>query len=138
MAAQEAEAILRHKEIVGNVHIGWGGLGLGPGKLVWSRAGPKEKRKLVVEQVRRHEEMLRGTKAVAQAKQGRWLNWEGVEEKKLSWKELWSMEERSIRFLIGATYDVLPTPHNLKLGKWRPVMFVMFRYCNSKAHSVRL
>jgi len=45
--------------------------------------------------------MLRGTKAVAQAKQGQWLNWEDVEKKKLSWKELRSMEENSIRFLIG-------------------------------------
>ena len=25
------------------------------------------------------------------------------------------MEERSVRFLIGATYDALPTPQNLKL-----------------------
>ena len=82
---------------------------------MWSRAGPREKRKLVVEQVCRQEEMLRSTKAVAQVKQGQWLNWEGVEKKKLSCKELWSMEERSIRFLIGATYDVLPTPQNLKL-----------------------
>ena len=55
---------------------------------MWSRAGPKERRKLVVQQVCRQEEMLRGTKAVAQAKQGQWLNWEGVERKKLSWKEL--------------------------------------------------
>ena len=45
---------------------------------MWSRAGPKEKTKLVVEQVRRQEEMLRGTKAVAQAKQGQWLNWESL------------------------------------------------------------
>ncbi len=52
---------------------------------------------------------------MAQAKQEQWLNWEGVEKKKLSWKELWSMEESRIRFLIGATYDVLPTPQNLKL-----------------------
>ena len=74
---------------------------------MWSKAGPKEKRNLVVEQVRRQEKMLRGTKAVAQAKQEQWLNWEGVEKKKLSWKELWSMEERIIRFLIRATYDVL-------------------------------
>ena len=47
-------------------------------------------------------------------------------------------EERNIRFLIGATYDVLPTPQNLKLGKWRPAMVVMFRYCNSKAYFVSL
>ena len=67
MAAQEAEAHLRYTEIVGNVQIGWGGLGLDPGKPVWSRAGPKQKRKLVVEQVRRQEEMLqRDTKAVTQ------------------------------------------------------------------------
>ena len=57
---------------MGNVQIGRGGLGLGPGKRMWSRAGPRERRKLVVEQVRRQEEMLRGTKAVAQAKQGQW------------------------------------------------------------------
>ena len=30
MAAQEAEETLRHTEIVGNVQIGRGGLGLGP------------------------------------------------------------------------------------------------------------
>ena len=44
MAAQEGEATLRNTEIVGNVQIGRGGLGLGPGKPVWSRAGPREKR----------------------------------------------------------------------------------------------
>ena len=32
--------------------------------------------------------MLRDTKAVAQAKQEHCLIWEGVEKKKLSWKEL--------------------------------------------------
>ena len=49
--------------------MAWANLGV-----EWSRAGPKEKRKLVVEQVRTQEKMLRGTKAVAQAKQGQWLN----------------------------------------------------------------
>ncbi len=82
---------------------------------MWSRAGPKEKRKLDVEQVRRQEEILRDTKAVAQAKQGQWLNWEDVEKRELNWKNLWSMEDSSIRFLIGATYVVLLTPQNLKL-----------------------
>ena len=82
---------------------------------MWNKTGPKEKRKLVVEQIPRQEEMIRGAKAVAQAKQGQWLNWESVEKKKLSWRELWNMEESCIRFLIGAIYDVLPSPQNLKL-----------------------
>ncbi len=41
MAVQEAEATLRHTEIVGNVQIGHGGLGLGPGKPVWSKREEK-------------------------------------------------------------------------------------------------
>ena len=115
MAVQEAEASLRHAEIVGNVQLGRGGLGLGSGKPVWNRADPKIKRKRVVEQVRRQEEIVRSARAVSQAKQGQWLNWEGVEKRKLSWRELWGMEESRIRFLIGATYDVLPSPQNLNL-----------------------
>jgi len=42
------------------------------------------------------------------------------------------MEDRSIRFLIGATYEVLPTPQNLKLWvNGDPICFVLFRYCKA-------
>ena len=115
-AVQEAEAALRHTDIVGKVQQGRGGLGLSSGKPAWSKAGPAERRKLVVEQVHRQEEVVRCTKAVAQAK---------VEKCKLNWRDLWSMEENWIQFQIGATYDVLPSPHNLKQWvnvrppKWR-------------------
>lgn len=73
MTVQEPEATLRHAKMVGNVQIGRGGSGPVPGKLVWSRA---EKRKVVVDQVRRQEEVLKDAKAVAQAKQGERVNWE--------------------------------------------------------------
>ena len=43
MAAQEAEATLRHTEIVGNVQIGRGGLGLGPGKQCGVEQGPRRR-----------------------------------------------------------------------------------------------
>ena len=46
-------------------------------------------------------------KGWAHVKQGCWFNWESVERKKLSWRDLWNMEESCIRFLLGATYDVL-------------------------------
>ena len=48
----------------------------------------QERRKMVMEQVHRQEEMIRGEKAVAQAKQGQWLNWESVEKRKLSRRDL--------------------------------------------------
>ena len=41
------------------------------------------------------------------------MNWEGVEKKKIKFRDLWSMEASKIRFMIGATYDVLPSPQNL-------------------------
>ena len=44
-----------------------------------NKAGLKDKRKLFMEQIRWQEEMIRGAKAVAQAKQGQWLNWESVD-----------------------------------------------------------
>ena len=43
---------------------------------------------MVVEEVRRQEEAERSAKAVALAKQGQWMTWEGLERRKLSWREL--------------------------------------------------
>ena len=135
---QEAEAALRHAEIVGNVQFGRGGLGLGPGKPVWNKAGPKEKRKLVVEQVRRQEELLRGAKAVGQAQQGQWLNWQGVEKRKLSWRDLWNMEEGRIKFDRGDIRCVANPAEPKTLGTGRPIVPTLLRYSKFKAHFGRL
>ena len=67
-----------------------------------------------MEEIHRQEGTLRCTKAVSQAKQGQWVNWEGVEKKKnVKWRDLWSMEASRIRIMIGATHDVLPSPQNI-------------------------
>lgn len=44
-------------------------------------------------------------------------SWESVEKKKLSWRELWDMQTGRIGFMLGAIYDVLPSPQNL--SKWK-------------------
>ena len=41
------------------------------------------------------------------------LWWEGLERRKLSWKELWEMMASNISFIVRAIYDVLPSPKNL-------------------------
>lgn len=53
---------------------------------------------------------MRCIRALAQVKQGQWMNWESV-EKRLAGRT-WIMEAAS--FLIGAIYDVLPSLQNLK------------------------
>jgi len=57
---------------------------------------------------REQEERMRCIKAISQAKQGEWwIRWESVEQRKMGWQDLWSMEECRISFLIRSTYDVL-------------------------------
>ncbi|KAK9524409.1 hypothetical protein VZT92_016805 [Zoarces viviparus] len=112
-AVQQATSTLRHKDIVGQVQQGREGLGLTASEPTWRKATTSERRKLVVEEVRREEEVARSAKAVSLVKQGQWTLWEGVERRKISWRELWEMEATRISFIIRATYDVLPSPKNL-------------------------
>ncbi|KAK0148024.1 hypothetical protein N1851_012273 [Merluccius polli] len=100
-AVAQAKSALRHRDIVGQVQHGRGGLA--------------ERRRLVVEEVRHQEEADKSARAVSQAKQGRWMKWDGVERRKITWSELWNMESNMLSFTIRATYDVLPTPANLHL-----------------------
>ena len=74
----------------------------GASEPVWSKATTSEKRKLVVHEIRREEEAKRFAQAVAQANQGQWMAWEGVEERKITWKDLWEMEPFRDSFTITA------------------------------------
>ena len=114
-AVAVAKTALRHRDIVGHVQHGRGGFGLEAATPTWQKATPADRRHMVVEEVRHQEEAARCAKAVAQAQQGRWMKWEGVEKRKITWNELWSMESSRLSFIIRATYDVLPSPTNLHL-----------------------
>ncbi|KAJ8016037.1 hypothetical protein DPEC_G00002970 [Dallia pectoralis] len=116
-AVQQATSALRHSDIVGHVQLGRGGFGLSASKPTWRKASTSERRKMVVEEVRHQEEAERSAKAVSLAKQGQWMRWEGMERRKLSWRELWEMEANNISSIIRATYDVLPSPKNQMV--WR-------------------
>jgi len=79
----EAIAVFRHRDIVGNVQHGRGGLGLGTAPTIWKWATSKERRQLVVEEVQHQEEAARSDRAVLQAQQGRWIKWDAVEQHKM-------------------------------------------------------
>lgn len=100
----EAKAALEHSQIAGNMQKGCGGSGLCSGRPQWNKTGPGGRRKQIVVQIQRQEEVVRCTKAVVEAQQQQWLNWENVEKKKLSRNDLWGMEDRRVWILLGATY----------------------------------
>jgi len=64
----EAKAALQIGDIVGLVQHGRGGFGLSLAAPKWHKAGPTQRRKLVVNEVRKQEERMRCIKAISQAK----------------------------------------------------------------------
>ena len=94
------------------------GFGLGDSWKAWGKATLLERRQMVTSFVHEQEEETRRAAAASQAKQGQWMNWHNVEKRKISWRELWAMDANRIKFIVGATYDVLPTPQNLSQWGW--------------------
>ncbi|KAL1279298.1 hypothetical protein QQF64_025971 [Cirrhinus molitorella] len=115
-AVRSAKSALYLRDVVGQVQHRRAGFGLIPRTPPWHKATSAQKRQLVVEEIRRQEEGERYAKAVSMAKQGKWTNWEGLEKKKkkLSWRDIWQMDGARLSFIIRATYDLLPSPQNLK------------------------
>lgn len=57
----------------------------------------------MVGEVHQQEEATKSAKAISLAKQGQWMQWGGVEWRKISWKELCVMEASKISFIIRVT-----------------------------------
>ncbi|XP_078118984.1 uncharacterized protein LOC144525794 [Sander vitreus] len=109
-AIEQAKAALRH---MGRVREGRSGLGLGVSTPAWSKAPPFQRRKLVVQEVRREvgSKKVRPSCGAGKARAVDDMN--GVEKRKISWNELWETEVFRACFTIRAAYDVLPSPANL-------------------------
>lgn len=69
-AVQQAKSAIKHRDIIGHVQQGRGGLGLGDSRPSWHKSTISQHRKLVVEEVCWQEQAMRWAKAVSQAKHG--------------------------------------------------------------------
>ena len=56
-------------------------------------------------------------KALQLQLQGQWTRWENYVKNDLSWNSLLAMPANLLSFCLASTYDVLPSPSNLK--RWR-------------------
>ena len=108
---------VEHKDIVGSVQTTRHGLGTQNFK-PFSSSKAVEKRKTVVKELRTNEEDERKAKLVQCSVQGQCMRWESLTiERKITWREIWEWETARLSFLIKSTYDVLPSPANLK--RWK-------------------
>lgn len=113
-----AEEAAKFKDILGATQTNRQGIGYGSEKRVWwNKATDKEKRQLVINEVRSEAESARYQIAVQQGQQGQWTTWEDALQRSLSWNDMWHLAPLRISFIIRSTYDQLPTGDNLK--KWK-------------------
>ena len=113
-ATDQATEAAKFKEILGATQTNRHGLGFGQEKTVWwSQASDKERRELVLDEIRHVEETSRVQTAVQQRQQGQWTTWEQALQRSLSWNDIWHMAPLRLSFIIRAVYDQLPTGVNL-------------------------
>ncbi len=111
----KAECHWKHLETVGMVCQGRLDLGHYSEKR-WSRADARARRDLVVQRLHESaEEEECQVKAIGLASQGRWMQWDQAQERLLSWKELWQIDQGTLSFLLRLLTDLLPTPRNIKI-----------------------
>ncbi|KAK3790019.1 hypothetical protein RRG08_016332 [Elysia crispata] len=85
----------------------------------WSKAEGKEKRDMVINEIRLNEDTRRVQKAGQQSQQGQWTNWDNALQKSLTWNEIWHMSPLRISFLIRSVYDLLTLNKSGTMGKER-------------------
>ena len=85
-AVPHAQGALQHTDIIGQVQRGRPGLGLGNSWKTWGKSTLPERRQMVTSFVHEQEEETRRAASASQAKQGQWMDWHGVETRKISWR----------------------------------------------------
>ena len=113
-AVKDARARVKLKEIAGIANVGREGLGR-THRQYYSTSSRKEKRAMLIDEIREAEEDRRKIKMSSLAKQGACTRWE-VPERKLTHTDIIKSSETSLKFLMKSVYDLLPTPSNK--NKW--------------------
>ena len=86
-AVDEAKECLKIKDATQRTQTDRKGLGSSTTKW-WSKAEGKEKRDMVINEIRLVEDSRRIQKAVQQPRQGQWTNWDNALQKSLTWNEI--------------------------------------------------
>ena len=98
MEINEAKECLKIKEVIGQTQTGRKGLESSIAKW-WSKAEGKEKRDMVINEIRLNEDSRRVQKAVQQPQKEQWTNWDNALQKSLTWNEIGTWRHFGSAFL---------------------------------------
>ena len=114
-AANAAEAEISVQQMCGPTQIGRAGLGLHTSKPVPQQKNSHEYRRLISDTYRNiDEEDTFLSKSHQLQVQGQWARWENYIKHDLSWRTIIDMPPNLLSFCLASTFDVLPSPSNLK------------------------
>ena len=128
-----AKERLKTEEIAGVPNKGREGLGLNPKRYYSKCRDKQERRSMVVEKIRETEEERRRLRMTGLSKQGGQMRWE-VPERKIGTRDLVSMTEDRLKFLIKSVYDLLPTPQNKNILYGEAMECHLCGECGSLSH----
>ena len=116
-AVEAAESELHFQKIRGPLQFGKAGLGVTTHKTLPAKEFSHEYSKLVSDTSKVIDEDIHLSKALQLQVQGQWTRWEHYIKNDLSWKSVLAMPPNLLSFCLASTFDVLPSPSNLKC--WR-------------------
>ncbi|KAK3801615.1 hypothetical protein RRG08_011492 [Elysia crispata] len=131
-AVDEVKDCLKIKEVIGQTQTDRSSIAK------WSsKEEGKEKRDMVINEIRLNEDSRRVQKAVQQPQQGQWANWDNALQKSLTWNEIWQMAPLRISFLIRSLYGLLPSNPNLvRWGKKEDPTFPLCQGRKTTEHAL--
>lgn len=116
-AVKTAEAELAVKSAMGTPQFGRAGLGMRKGVRVPKTRQCHAYRKLISETAKDIDEETHMGRALQLQVQGQWSRWENYIKNDLSWNSILAMSPNLLSFCLASTFDVLPSPSNLK--RWK-------------------
>ena len=116
-AVHIAEPEVHVKAMMGPSQFGKAGLGLPKAFKLPQTNQCQAYRKVISDTSKEIDFEEHHSRAMQLLVQGHWTRWENYVKHDLSWKSLLAMPPNLLSFCLNSTYDVLPSPSNLKC--WR-------------------
>ena len=110
-SVQDAESVMRFKEILGHTQSGTAGLGFIPIEQIPVK-GSKEYRKAVSDIVDNVHDQIQVSSRDSQRLQLNWTSWSNYIRNDLTWKCLWAFGPNLLRFSVQSCFNTLPSPNN--------------------------
>ena len=117
----DPESVIHHKKVLGQTQTGKSGLG----KIKPPPNPPKQShayRKLVADTREEIEENETFSNALLKEVQCNWTGWKNYIKNDFSWASLLAMPRTLSDFCLKATFNVLPSPSNLKRWHVKPFL----------------